>query len=137
VILVNKISNNWPINYNTYGPQKPTEMSTLIVSSACLVSVGRTDPCRTIKCSYGQRCVLDKLGEARCECSVENECTEDVNEQVCGNDLRDYPSVCHVKKASCSLRRNIIVKYKGPCGKHWIKILIIIRIIKIEIRSIK
>lgn len=86
---------------------------------SAFVSVGITDPCRTTKCSYGQHCVLGNLGEARCECSVENECSEDVNEQVCGNDMRDYPSVCHVKKASCSLRRNIIVKYKGPCGTYY------------------
>lgn len=82
------------------------------------VTVGRTDPCRTLKCLYGQRCVLDGLGEARCECSGENECSEDFNEPVCGSDWRDYQSVCHVRKASCLTNQNIEVKYKGLCGRY-------------------
>lgn len=80
--------------------------------------MGRIDPCRTLKCSYGQRCVLDSLGEAQCICSGENECSEDFNEPVCGSDWRDYPSICHVRKASCLSNQNIVVKYKGMCGKY-------------------
>lgn len=87
------------------------------------VSVGRTDPCRTLKCSHGQHCVLDKLGEARCECSIENECSKFADEPVCGTDWRDYSSVCHLKKMSCLSGRNIMIKYKGPCGKCWNLIL--------------
>lgn len=76
----------------------------------------KTDPCRTTKCLHGQHCVLDKLGDARCECTMEKEC-EDNNKPVCGSDWRDYPSDCHVLKASCLSSQSITVKYKGLCGK--------------------
>ncbi|XP_050436691.1 agrin-like [Adelges cooleyi] len=80
------------------------------------LQVGRNDLCRTIACSHGQRCVLDKIGEARCECYAESEClNSNTIDQVCGSNLRNYPSVCHMKREACLLNRNIIVKYKGPC----------------------
>lgn len=91
-------------------------------SDIWFVSVGRTDPCKTIECSDHQQCIIDEVGEASCKCPLENECDENVNDPVCGNDWRDYPNPCHVRKASCSSNQNIIVKYKGMCGEYWLKL---------------
>ncbi|VVC30264.1 Concanavalin A-like lectin/glucanase domain,EGF-like, conserved site,Laminin G domain,Follistatin-like, N- [Cinara cedri] len=79
------------------------------------LQVGRTDPCRAVKCSDVQRCVLDKSGGARCECAADSECEDGASEPVCGSDWRDYPSPCHVRKASCLAGRKITVMYEGPC----------------------
>ncbi|XP_008185835.2 agrin [Acyrthosiphon pisum] len=85
------------------------------------LQVGRTDPCRSVKCSHDQRCVVDKASaQARCVCSEDTKCQGDdsgdgAGGPVCGNDWRDYPSACHVRKASCASGRNIAVKYRGLC----------------------
>jgi len=65
---------------------------------------------------------VDKASaQARCVCSEETNCHGDdsgdgAGGPVCGNDWRDYPSACHVRKASCASGRSIAVKYRGLCG---------------------
>jgi len=65
---------------------------------------------------------VDKASaQARCVCSEDTKCHGDdsgdgAGGPVCGNDWRDYPSACHVRKASCASGRSIAVKYRGLCG---------------------
>lgn len=84
--------------------------------------MGRTDPCRLVKCLHGQRCIVDKVSaQARCVCAEDTACNDDdsgdnAGGPVCGNDWKDYPSACHVRKAACASGLNIAVKYRGLCG---------------------
>ncbi|XP_050532357.1 agrin-like [Daktulosphaira vitifoliae] len=80
------------------------------------LQVGRNELCKTIVCSKGQHCVIDKLGGARCECYSEIECLKsNENEIVCGSDFQEYSNICYMKREVCLLNKNIVVKYKGPC----------------------
>lgn len=75
-----------------------------------------SDPCRSMSCHSGAKCVvIDGQAECRCARSCQRK------KPICGNDGKDYLSICHLEKHSCENQLNITVKYHGkcdPCAEH-------------------
>lgn len=79
------------------------------------------DPCQAIECQYGAECRPSADGAAgQCHCPGRCPTYGDSrgSRPVCGTDGEDYPNVCELRRAACSLQTNIAVKFQGRCGKN-------------------
>ncbi|KAG8224574.1 hypothetical protein J437_LFUL003093 [Ladona fulva] len=79
------------------------------------------DPCISKSCPPGARCVPSPDGRtATCECPERCPVYGDHvgAGPICGDDAKDYPSLCHLRKAACSAGVNIALKFHGKCGEY-------------------
>jgi len=72
------------------------------------------DPCENVFCPSDQKCLPSFDGEsARCVCK--GPCSSEDNSIVCGGDGKEYTSLCHMEKESCTKQSNISLVFNGPC----------------------
>jgi len=95
---------------------KPTEVNTL-------------GPCEDHVCGWGKECVVDKKGQANCECI--RACPaldEDPLDQVCSNSNETFSSLCHLYRSRCICKRGDVqcgnkqhakvhLEYLGACKR--------------------
>ncbi|XP_046396911.1 agrin-like [Ischnura elegans] len=79
---------------------------------------GGGDPCAAKQCPAGARCVPAPDGRsATCECPERCPVYGDHAGAgpICGDDAKDYPSLCHLRKAACTAGVNVALRYHGKC----------------------
>ncbi|VEL09605.1 unnamed protein product [Protopolystoma xenopodis] len=82
--------------------------------------VGQRDPCAGYTCAFMGWCIPSSdLKRPTCVCY--NNCF-DVGDStdkgvVCASDGVEYPSLCHLRRAACSMMIDLSVTYNGKCGK--------------------
>lgn len=73
-----------------------------------------TDACN--QCEFGAECVLTNKN-VTCKC-IEKcyKYGDDINSrELCADDGNTFPSLCHLQKYSCELKKELKVKYFGKC----------------------
>lgn len=101
--------------------------STLSLCTACyLFPKDIKDPCETKKCPFHSTCVVQMDGMTP-ECLCPEKCARygdnRGSQSVCGTDGVDYSLVCELKRAACTQKKDIQVKYRGLCGESFHVIL--------------
>ncbi|GFR31296.1 agrin [Trichonephila clavata] len=85
------------------------------------------DPCEDKECHFGAQCRPSPDGTSG-ECICPEKCATYGDSRgsrpVCGTDGQDYPNVCELRRTACRQKKEIEVKFQGPCGKSFFKILL-------------
>ncbi|XP_070562238.1 agrin-like [Ptychodera flava] len=69
--------------------------------------------CDDLQCDFGATCVLNRNGEARCDCDLG--CIDE-DAPVCGSDGITYSNTCQLQLASCQQQKEIMVTAEEPCS---------------------
>ncbi|KAK2165280.1 hypothetical protein LSH36_52g01010 [Paralvinella palmiformis] len=78
------------------------------------VEIFKYNPCERVFCAFGARCVIDSdTNTGKCKCI--EKCSA-LFSPVCGSDETSYSSECHLRRASCSEQKRILVSYQGSCN---------------------
>ena len=72
------------------------------------------DPCRSVTCKYGARCV-GQNGKGICAC---NHSCPAVFAPICGDDVKTYGNPCLLNVSRCVGQRNVTIAYNGKCSKY-------------------
>ena len=90
--------------------------------------------CTSETCRFGAVCTFAiSGGSVGCSCSHMDNCTEAISndvrkhvekEEVCGSDLRMYPSTCHMRRRACQTQTDIRPRPKRMCKGGAVAIII-------------
>lgn len=72
---------------------------------------GTCNPCRSVTCKYGARCV-GQNGKGICAC---NHSCPAVFAPICGDDVKTYGNPCLLNVSRCVGQRNVTIAYNGKC----------------------
>lgn len=81
----------------------------------------RPNPCLNHTCKYQAWCIPNSdFSLATCVCYTTcfdvGDSTD--SEPVCGTNLKQYPTFCHLRREACTLMVDIGVKYHGLCSEY-------------------
>ncbi|XP_074597901.1 agrin-like isoform X2 [Brevipalpus obovatus] len=76
------------------------------------------DPCANSVCLHGSKCKPSLDGNTY-ECICPEKCivssNQGIERAVCGDDGREYPNSCELRRYACLAMKNISEKYRGKC----------------------
>uniref|UniRef100_A0A4W3IFF2 Follistatin-like n=1 Tax=Callorhinchus milii TaxID=7868 RepID=A0A4W3IFF2_CALMI len=74
--------------------------------------------CTQVLCPGSSMCVVDQTNSAHCVMCRVIPCPEPLSpgQALCGNNGLTYPSVCHLRRATCLLGKSIGVAHYGRCN---------------------
>eukprot|EP00112_Aurelia_sp_Birch-Aquarium-sp1_P005724 Seg1649.2 transcript_id=Seg1649.2/GoldUCD/mRNA.D3Y31 product="Collagen alpha-4 chain" protein_id=Seg1649.2/GoldUCD/D3Y31 len=72
------------------------------------------DPCLNVKCEFNGKCYIRPDRTIECICPICD--TDSKTQAICGSDGKTYASYCHLKSASCNMKKKITVIKDEPCA---------------------